>query len=434
MVTMIGSAIFVTIPLVLTAMGGPQAFLAWIAGMLLSLADGFVWAELGVAMPEAGGTYVYLAKAFGQKWGRPISFLFLWGTAIIAPLIGAYVAVSFAQYAGYFWKSITPTESKLLAAAVCAITTALLYREVASVARLSRVLMVIVVSTLMWMVITGLWHFDPKLAFDFPPHAFHLSTAFLAGLGSATIIAALDYGGYCTVCLVAGEVDRPASTIPRSIIYSIVLLGLFYLLISIIIIGVIPWREAARSTMVVTDFIGRVHGSVSASFSAVLILIATFGCLYTSMLGFSRVLYAGAADGQFFARFGRLHPDKRFPSFAVVVLGGLSAGLCVLDLEYLIRAISAIATLTGSIPQVIALFVIRHYRRDIELPYHMPLYPFTAVAAIAGWVGVFLANDRSVITISCTICAAGIVIYLIRAHRLMEWPFRAAQNQVSSAS
>src|SRR5215470_13662718 len=100
------------------------------------------------------------------------------------------------------------------------------------------------------------------------------------------------------------------------------------------------------------------------------------------MLGFSRVLYAGAADGQFFARFAKLHPVKRFPSFAVVVLGGLSAGLCVLDLEYIIKAISAVTTLTGSIPQVIALLVIRRYRRDIALPYRMPLYPVPAVVAV----------------------------------------------------
>jgi amino acid transporter len=434
MVTMIGSAIFVTIPLVLTAMGGPQAFLAWIAGMLLCLADGFVWAELGVALPEAGGTYVYLAKAFGQRWGRPISFVFLWGTAIIAPLIGAYVAVSFAQYTGYFWSSMTPAQSKLLAASVCVITTILLYREVASVARLSRVIMVIVVFTLVWIVITGLWHFDSKLAFDFPPHAFQFSKAFLAGLGSATIIAALDYGGYCTVCLVAGEVDRPAFTIPRSIIYSILLLGVFYLLISMTIIGVIPWREAARSTTVVTDFFGRVHGSFVAGVSAVLILIATAGCLYTSMLGFSRVLYAGAVDGQFFARFAQLHPVKRFPSFAVVVLGGLSAALCVLDLDYLIKAISAVGALTGTIPQVIALLVIRRYRRDIALPYRMPLYPLTAAAALAGWIAVFFANDRFVLNTACAIYAAGIGLYLFRAHRSMEWPFRGAQTRASSAS
>jgi amino acid transporter len=434
MVTMIGSAIFVTIPLVLTAMGGPQAFLAWIAGMLLSLADGFVWAELGVAVPEAGGTYVYLAKAFGAGCGRPISFVFLWGTAIIAPLIGAYVAVSFAQYTGYFWTSMTPTESKLLAASVCVITTVLLYREVSSVARFSRGIMVIVVSTLVGLVITGLWHFDSKLAFDFPPHAFHFSAPFLAGLGSATIIAALDYGGYCTVCFVAGEVNRPASTIPRSIIYSILLLGAFYLLISMAVIGVIPWREAARSTMVVTDFVGRLHGSLAASVAAVLILVATAGCLYTSMLGFSRVLYAGAVDGQFFARFAQLHPVKRFPSFAVVALGGLSAGLCVLDLEYLIKAISAVATLTGCIPQVIALFVIRRYRRDIARPYRMPLYPVPAVVAMVGWIGVFIANDRFVITAACAICAAGIVIYLFRAYRSMEWPFREVQRRASSAS
>src|SRR5438309_2476747 len=88
-VTMIGSAIFVTLPLVLSAMGGPQAILAWFLGMLISLADGLVWAELGAAMPGAGGTYVYLREAFGPtRWGRLVSFVFLWANALVMPLIG----------------------------------------------------------------------------------------------------------------------------------------------------------------------------------------------------------------------------------------------------------------------------------------------------------------------------------------------------------
>src|SRR3954470_7946213 len=84
-VTMIGSAIFVTLPLVLSAMGGPQAILAWLLGMAIALADGLIWAELGAAFPAAGGTYVYLQQAFGpNRWGRLLSFLFLWGAALVS--------------------------------------------------------------------------------------------------------------------------------------------------------------------------------------------------------------------------------------------------------------------------------------------------------------------------------------------------------------
>ncbi|MGI8962647.1 MAG: APC family permease [Bryobacteraceae bacterium] len=301
MVTMIGSAVFVTIPLVLSAMGGPQAFLGWLLGMVIALADGLVWAELGVAMPGVGGTYVYLEEAFGRaRAGRLMSFVFLWGAAISFPLISAYVAVSFSQYAHYLWGGMTAGQGKALAATLCVGATILLYRDISAVGKLSVIILVVVMATLVWIVATGVWHFDRTLAFDFPPEAFRLSSSFFAGLGSATIIAALDYGGYCNVCYIAGEVNRPAYTIPRAVLYSIVLTAAFYLLISMTVIGVMPWRDAANSTTVVTDFIRRLHGPVAAHWITVLILWATAGSLFTSLLGFSRVLYAGAVDGQFF--------------------------------------------------------------------------------------------------------------------------------------
>lgn len=260
-VTMIGSAIFVTIPLVLSAMGGPQAFLGWVLGMVVALADGLVWAELGVAMPAAGGTYTYLEEAFERLGaGRLMSFLFLWGSAISFPLISAFIAVSFSQYVQYLWAGMTRAQGKLLAAALCASMTVLLYREITAIGRLMLSIFVVVMITLAAIVATGVWHFDPKLAFDLAPGAFRLSSFFFIGLASATLFAALDYGGYCNVCFIAAEIERPSYTIPRAVLGSIVLTALFYLLISAVVVGVIPWRTAAHSTTVISDVFRKLHG------------------------------------------------------------------------------------------------------------------------------------------------------------------------------
>ncbi len=423
-VTMIGSAIFVTIPLVLSAMGGPQAFLGWVLGMVVALADGLVWAELGVAMPAAGGTYVYLEEAFGRLGaGRLMSFLFLWGSAISFPLISAFIAVSFSQYAQYLWAGMTRAQGKLLAAVLCASMTALLYREITTIGRLMLSIFVVVMITLAAIVATGMWHFDPKLAFDLAPGAFRLSSSFFIGLASATLFATLDYGGYCNVCFIAAEIERPSYTIPRAVLGSIVLTALFYLLISAAVVGVIPWRTAAHSTTVVSDVFRKLHGPMAAIGITALILWATAGSLFTSLLGFSRVLYAGAVDGQFFSLFARLHPTKRFPSGSVLLLGALSTILCAFDLEFLIKATSAISTLTLAIPQVVALMVIRRYRPEIRRPFQMAWYPLPALVALSGWIFVLLGNESWIILVALAVSAIGAGIYLLRAKAESAWPF-----------
>ena len=104
MIEMVGIGPFVVIPLVIKAMGGPQCLLAWAAGALLALLDGFVWSELGAAMPLAGGSYVFLREAYGPgKMGRMMSFLFVWQTVIQAPLSLASGAIGFSQYASYLY-------------------------------------------------------------------------------------------------------------------------------------------------------------------------------------------------------------------------------------------------------------------------------------------------------------------------------------------
>ncbi len=156
-------------------------------------------------------------------------------------------------------------------------------------------------------------HFHPAMAFDFPPNAFHLNRGFFLGLGSATLIAMYDYGGYFNVCLIGDEVCTPKKTIPRSVLFSIVVIAVLYLAMNISIIGVLPWREAMRSQAIVADFMVRIYGSIGGNAIAVLILIAAFGSVYAGLLGFSRIPYAAARDGQFFAVFARLHSKGQFP-------------------------------------------------------------------------------------------------------------------------
>lgn len=427
MLNMVGVGPFLTIPLTIAAMGGPQAMLGWIVGAVVAVSDGLVWAELGAALPGAGGPYVYLEQAFGPKsWGRLMSFLFLWETVFVAPFSTASGAVGFAQYSKFLIPSLGPWQMKLLAAGTCLLMTLLLYRDIRSIGRLSIAMWVIVMGTAAWILWGGLTHFQVSRMADVPPGAFHLSTKFFAGLGGATLIAMYDYGGYYNVCLFGGEVKNPGRTIPRSILISIGVIALLYLSMNVSIINVIPWRDAMSSTAIVSDFMNRLYGRAAANIVTVLILWTAMASVFAILLGFSRVPYAAAVEGRFFSAFARLHPKGKFPSFSLVSLGIASAAACALSLEELIKALTVIQILIQFMAQCFAVVLLRTYRRDIQRPFSMWLYPLPAIVALGGWLFILIVSGLTYVLAGLGLMTMGILAYLWRARRQAEWPFRTA--------
>src|SRR4029077_7939053 len=185
MTFMVGIGPFVVIPFVVQAMHGPQCLIAWVAGALLALFDGCIWAELGAAMPAAGGSYVFLREAYGPgRWGRLMSFLFIWQTLFQGPLSVASGSLGFARYATYF-TSGTRTENwfgghleQAMAGAVVLLVLALLYRRIQTVGKISIVLCVIVVGTILWLIYGGATHFNSRQLFSVPAGTWNLSWLF----------------------------------------------------------------------------------------------------------------------------------------------------------------------------------------------------------------------------------------------------------------
>jgi amino acid transporter len=429
MLEMIGIGPFITIPIILGALGGPQAMLGWVFGLVIAVCDGLIWAELGAALPGSGGSYHYLSQAFGpRKLGRLMSFLFIWQTVCTAPLSLAGGAVGFSNYTKYLWATMTPWQGKLLAAGVCLLVTALLYRDIRSVGKLSVVLWVVVLFTVAWVLFAGVTNFNAQRAFDFPPDAFKLSAGFFAGLGTATLNAIYDYGGYNNVCFFGGEVKNPHWTIPRVVLLSIAAVAVMYLVMTVTIIGVVPWREAiAPDTLankaIVAAFIERLYGSSAATVMTLLILWTTAASLFAVMLGYSRVPYAAAADGRFFAPFARLHPRGNFPYVSVLFLGIASALCCWFELPTLITALIVIQIIARDIAQIAAVSLIRHTRPDIALPFRMWLYPLPSVLALVGWIYILSTNGWRMFGLGIGLLLVGIAAYLWQAARQREWPF-----------
>jgi len=420
---MVGIGPFLTIPLILSAMGGPQAMLGWGLGAIIALADGLVWAELGAAMPGSGGSYQYLREAFGPRGaGQLMSFLFLFQSIVATPLLTASGAVGFATYAKFIYPALTEWQTIAIAMAVCFLATFLLYRNIKSIGRVSMTMFLILLATMAWIIFAGATHFHSDIAFSFPPGAFHVSKAFLTGLGAAVLLAMYDYQGYFTVCLIGDEISQPSRNIPRCILISITLLAFCYVAMSFSVIGVVPWKEAMQSKAIVSDFMGRLYGSAAAQFSAVLIMIAAFGSVFTVLLGYTRVPYAAAVEGNFFSVFARVHP-KGFPSFSVLFLGCASALACLLSLESLISALLIIQIVTQFAAQCVAVVLIRIKRPDIQRPFQMYLYPLPAIVALAGWVFIFYESETRFIVSGLLTVTAAAIAYFVRAYTRREWPF-----------
>jgi amino acid transporter len=427
MIDMIGIGPFVVSPLVIRAMGGPQALLAWTAGAVLALLDGFVWSELGAALPRAGGSYVFLREAYGPgKWGRLMSFLFVWQTLIQAPLVIASGAIGFSQYATYL-HPFTAYQQKAISGAVVVLLVALLYRRITTIGKISVLLWVGVIGTMIWLIGGGITHFNASLAFSFPPGAFHLSHLFFAGLGAAMVSTTYTYWGYYNICNLGGELREPQKNIPRGIFISIVGIAILYLAMQTSILGVVPWQKAQNSPFLVSTFVETISGPFAARIATMLVLWIAFASIFASLLGYSRIPYAAALDGSFFSIFARVHPQKKFPHVSLLFLGAVAfVSSLLFRLSTVIAAILATRLLVQFIGQAIGLILLHRRWPPERFPFKMWLYPLPAILTMCGWAALFWATGAAR-KWGLLLIGLGIVAFLLRAREVRQWPFAAAQ-------
>jgi amino acid transporter len=432
MTNMIGVGPFITIPLLMSALGGPQAMLGWIIALVIVICDGMVWSELGAAMPGSGGSFHYLREAFGrERFGRLMAFLFVWQFVFSGPLEIASGYIGFAQYAGYLLKEVSRTSIIGLVTVVGVINVALLYRRIHSIAKITISLWVGTLVTVLAVIITGAMHFNPRIAFDFPPGAFNFSLGFFLGLGAASRVGIYDYLGYYDVCYIGDEVRDPGRVIPRSIMISTAAVALIYIGVNLSIIGVVPWREFVpaadhpESSFVVSVMMQKIYGSRVATIFTLLILWTAFGSVFALLLGYSRIPFAAAQSGYFFRVFGRLHPTKDFPYVSLLVLGAISIVAGFLSLGTVIDALIVTRILVQFMGQAVGLILLRRHAPDMPRPYRMWLYPVPAVVALLGWIFVFATTQFRVILFGVGVLALGYMAFLLWSH---------SSNQRSSAA
>lgn len=418
-ISMVGVGPFLTIPFMIQAMNGPHILYPWLVGIVLCVADGLVYAQLGAALPGSGGPYLYLREAF-RPFGlaRLMGFLFIFQTILIAPLSIGGAAVGFVDYLQFAWTSMTPTQHNLLAAAMCVLATAALWRDTESIGRLSVLMLWGVVITVGWVIVVGLIKFSPAQAFDFPPRAYALDADLITRLGAASVLAMYNYGGYNQVCFIGEEIRDPARTIPRSILLSIFVVAAMYIAMSAVFLGLIPWEEAATTRTIASLFVARTFsdpamGRVASLVMTGLVLFLAGAALYALILGYSRVPFAAARDGDFFRVFASVHPKKNFPDVSLAVICVASIPFCFFTFGQLVSWLIQVQVLLRFVWQCLAVILLRRCRPDIPQPFTMWLYPWPAILSLVMWLYIFFTGPLEGIVFSFAFLGASVIAYAL---------------------
>uniref|UniRef100_E6QKG6 Amino acid transporter n=1 Tax=mine drainage metagenome TaxID=410659 RepID=E6QKG6_9ZZZZ len=443
MMDMIGVGPFLTLPLVLAAAGSRFAVWAWILGALIAVCDGLVWAELGATFPDAGGSYAFLREIYGaDRAGRWISFLYVWQLGFSAPLSIASGCLGVATFLAYLWPPLAAYPfpawhevhgTNLAAAACCLLVTAMLYRNLSSITRMAWILFAGVLVTVAGVIASGVatgshiqaaWHLDSLIGWP--------SAALLPALAQATLIACYDYWGYYNICFLGSEVRHPARTIPRAILISLGVVAAMYVAMNFAVLPALssgkllaanaaaPLRLAMVAELARSAF-GRVAGRVLAA----LILWSAFASVFSLLLGYSRVPWAAARDGNFFRALADLHPRHGFPHRSLLALGLVATLFCFFSLSQVITLLVVIRILLQFLLQQGGLLWLRWRRPDLPRPFRMPLYPLPPIIAGAGFLFILAYRPHPLVELgaAAAIAASGSLIYLVRARSQRQWPF-----------
>ncbi|WP_406186003.1 APC family permease [Streptomyces sp. NBC_01006] len=434
---MCGIGPFVTIPLMVAAFGGPQAVVGFLAGAILALADGLVWAELGASMPGSGGSYVYLRQAFQYRTGRLMPFLFVWTAMLFIPLIMSTGVVGFVQYLGYLVPDLGQTGGDLVGLGVIALVVLLLWRGIEHIAKITAVMWAVMIAAVTLVIIAAATHFSVDLAFSYPEGAFSFtSSTFWIGFAGGLTIGIYDYLGYNTTAYMGAEIKDPGRTVPRSIIFSIIGIMAIYLLLQIGSLGVLDWHRMLdpkdiASTSVASAVLEETWGKGAAQVVTVLILVTAFASVFTGLLGGSRVPYDAARERVFFRPYAKLHVKHRFPVLGLATMGVVTAvGFLIgrhTDLVTLIQLLTTVMVLVQALAQILALSVLRKRQPTLKRPYRMWLYPLPSVIALVGWLVIYGYADKNTpgrhpIEWSLAWLALGAVAFLVWANAEKVWP------------
>ncbi|MDR3740478.1 MAG: APC family permease [Terracidiphilus sp.] len=441
MLEMIGVGPFITLPLVIAAAGYRLSVAAWLLGAFIAVADGLVWAELGAAFPRAGGSYAFLREIYGERGaGNWIGFLYVWQLGFSAPLSIASGCIGLASFLAWFWPGLDAAPIAALpalhygnfaAAAACVLVTILLYRNLSSVTRLAWVLFAGVMAALAGVIASGFAQAAAHGGWHMPPSPTLALGVAAGGLAQATLIATYDYWGYYNITFLGSEVRDPERTIPRAILISVVLVASFYVVMNLAALPAVheaaghAAQAAAPKLQLVADIASSAFGAWAGALIAALVMWTAFASVFSLLLGYSRVPYAAARDGNYFGFLAAVHPKHGIPHRSLMALGAVATAFCFFSLQQVITMLVITRILLQFLLQHVGVILLRVQRPELKRPFKMPLFPLPPLVAMAGFVFILVNRPKAFegLLVAAAIAVSGTVLYLLRARGLREWPF-----------
>lgn len=442
MLEMIGVGPFITLPLVIAAAGYRLSVVAWLLGAAIAAADGLVWAELGAAFPRAGGSYAFLREIYGaDRAGNWLSFLYVWQLSFSAPLSIASGCIGLSSFLAWFWPGLENAPiaalpavhyANLAAAGTCLLVTALLYRNLSSITRLAWILFAGVLAALGGVITSGFAHAAATGGWHMPGSPAQSLGLAAGGLAQATLIATYDYWGYYNICFLGSEVRQPARTIPRAILLSVLFVAVLYILMNLAVLpgvhdAAVRAADAAAPLhlQLVADIAGSAFGVWAGRLMAALIIWTAFASVFSLLLGYSRVPFAAARDGNYFRALGVVHPRHGIPHRSLVALGVVASAFCFFSLQQVITMLVITRILLQFSLQQVGVMVLRAQRPQLERPFRIPLYPLPPLAAMAGFAFILVNRTHALqgMMVAGALACSGTLIYIVRARKLRQWPF-----------
>jgi amino acid transporter len=449
MLEMIGVGPFITLPLVIAAAGARLSVWAWVLGAVIAVADGLVWAELGAAFPRAGGSYAFLREIYRpESAGNWLSFLYVWQLSFTAPLSIASGCIGLSSFLAWFWPSLDQAPisslpalhfSNFAAAASCLLVMALLYRNLSAVTRLAWVMFVGVLAAIAGVIVSGFAHAAATGGWQMPTSAALPIPLAISGLAQGTLLATYCYWGYYNITFLGSEVRKPEKTIPRAILLSVLFVSAFYVAMNLAALPALRdaaghLGQAAQSAVLrvqlVADIAQSAFGHWAGWLMAALIIWTAFASVFSLLLGYSRVPYAAARDGNYFSFLSAVHPKHKIPHRSLVALGLVATAFCFFSLSQVITMLVVTRILLQFFFQQAGVILLRIQRPELARPFKMPLYPLPPLIAIAGFIFILVNRSQALggLLVAAGIACSGTLIYWLRAKRLSQWPFAAEKE------
>jgi amino acid transporter len=321
--------------------------------------------------------------------------------------------------------------TSLAAAGTCLLVTALLYRNLSSVTRLAWVLFAGVLAAIAGVIVSGFAHAAATGGWHMPASPALTMPAALSGLAQGTLLATYCYWGYYNICFLGAEVRRPERTIPRAILLSVLFVSAFYVAMNL---AALPsMRDAAAHVaagatvrlQLVADIAKSAFGSWAGRLMAALIIWTAFASVFSLLLGYSRVPYAAARDGNYFRFLAAIHPKHGIPHRSLVALGLVAAAFCFFSLADVITMLVITRILLQFSLQQVGVMLLRAQRPELARPFKMPLYPLPPLLAMAGFAFILVNRSHALggLAVAAGIAVVGTLIYMLRARRMGQWPF-----------